>query len=773
MNKVLFCFVFLGVFSLHAQNESISTYQSVALNKQSAVDDQVFEDFREDVSARTEFSRKYTSDKGTQKVEISKSALCFKKNGQYIPIETKPVFQDDYWSAMQQPFPVQLGSNGLLSIQLEEGKHMSMFSNTTLNGKTMGFKNTFIKNSSYYCKGNGLNKKTDFIQGGVKYSYILDSVSFSGDFILTELLTLPEDYTLESKNDGSYLQIIDAKGRTKGVFGEVLCFDQNFDIVQGKYSVKRIGEKFAVSITVEESWLNTTRAFPVIIDPVVAGVPSTWNGGSMPSCFLPNYNVDSLAVTIPAGVTLTGLYVSSSFYADPFTTATMGMGSMYFSTDCASSQFFTITGALENSPGTAYLDSFNLLNPLSCCFPKSCADTSIYVKFHLGRDALGAGCNANYIRYDVFTQWPFRVVIYGKTPETYGNEWYIPQDPICANNCEFTATGYARYGVPPYTFTHPWSQDTIVAGTNSGCNLGSTNNVFTLKNPNCPIYCDSTFTELEVPTPVIIDACGNSVSDIPIKTKPIIPTAQPNIEYDSTVCDGDKLFVLLDPCLSNSTVNYFGNGYSGQDSVSHVLALSGDSIVTINYSCYASSDGCVSDTLVFPVYVIPNPSSNFVPSENPGVIETEVNFVNTSSSTVGPINSYEWIVNNNSISSSEGLEYTFDVPGIYPICLISTDMYACVDTLCTEFLVVPAEISNINVITPNGDDINEVLSFEYLEFYSNNTLQVFNRWGNLVFSKENYTNDWDASGMEDGVYFYILKIHDTGDTYSSFFHILR
>ena len=105
-----------------------------------------------------------------------------------------------------------------------------------------------------------------------------------------------------------------------------------------------------MKLLINSAWLQDNRSFPVIIDPVVAGIPSQWSGGNMPSCFMPTYNKDSLLVSIPAGVTLTGLYVSSSFYADPFTPATMGMGSMYFSTSCAGSQYFTITGALANSP---------------------------------------------------------------------------------------------------------------------------------------------------------------------------------------------------------------------------------------------------------------------------------------------------------------------------------------------------------------------------------------------------------------------------------------
>lgn len=76
-------------------------------------------------------------------------------------------------------------------------------------------------------------------------------------------------------------------------------------------------------------------------------------------------------------------------------------------------------------------------------------------------------------------------------------------------------------------------------------------------------------------------------------------------------------------------------------------------------------------------------------------------------------------------------------------------------------------------ISPNGDGQNDVLDIENLHYYPENKLQVFNRWGNLVFEKDNYQNDWDGTANVDkgvnlliggdnplpsGTYFYILDL---------------
>jgi gliding motility-associated-like protein len=68
-------------------------------------------------------------------------------------------------------------------------------------------------------------------------------------------------------------------------------------------------------------------------------------------------------------------------------------------------------------------------------------------------------------------------------------------------------------------------------------------------------------------------------------------------------------------------------------------------------------------------------------------------------------------------------------------------------------LVVP------NVITTNDDQTNDILIIRNWEDYDKVSLTVFNRWGNVVYSNEDYKNDWggkDLSGnkLEDGVYFY-------------------
>ena len=78
----------------------------------------------------------------------------------------------------------------------------------------------------------------------------------------------------------------------------------------------------------------------------------------------------------------------------------------------------------------------------------------------------------------------------------------------------------------------------------------------------------------------------------------------------------------------------------------------------------------------------------------------------------------------------------------------------CDSTSC-EFLIP-------NAFTPNGDGTNDNWYIQCIELYPDNEVQIFNRWGQPVFTKSNYTGDWDGTFagqlLPDAAYYYILKI---------------
>jgi gliding motility-associated-like protein len=92
-----------------------------------------------------------------------------------------------------------------------------------------------------------------------------------------------------------------------------------------------------------------------------------------------------------------------------------------------------------------------------------------------------------------------------------------------------------------------------------------------------------------------------------------------------------------------------------------------------------------------------------------------------------------------------------------------------VTVLCDQIIVY-------NAMSPNGDGVNDNLIIEGLHNYPNNKIQIFNRWGNTIFTTEGYHNEfdgtWDNKLLPDGTFFYILEDGE-GKTYSGYFEIKR
>jgi gliding motility-associated-like protein len=75
-----------------------------------------------------------------------------------------------------------------------------------------------------------------------------------------------------------------------------------------------------------------------------------------------------------------------------------------------------------------------------------------------------------------------------------------------------------------------------------------------------------------------------------------------------------------------------------------------------------------------------------------------------------------------------------------------------------------------NVVTPNGDGVNDALVVRNLEQYPGSKIVITNRWGQEVYSNEDYKNDWVADASP-GSYYVFLEVSD-GRTFKGLLQIL-
>jgi len=109
----------------------------------------------------------------------------------------------------------------------------------------------------------------------------------------------------------------------------------------------------------------------------------------------------------------------------------------------------------------------------------------------------------------------------------------------------------------------------------------------------------------------------------------------------------------------------------------------------------------------------------------------------------------------------------------------------CMDAICdtatvTVFVDCTSERNFViyNALSPNGDGVNDVFQIDGIEDYPNNTVQIFNRWGNMVFEMVGYKNEWNGNWgrrnaqLPDGTYFYLFDTGE-GNLFSGFLEITR
>jgi gliding motility-associated-like protein len=110
---------------------------------------------------------------------------------------------------------------------------------------------------------------------------------------------------------------------------------------------------------------------------------------------------------------------------------------------------------------------------------------------------------------------------------------------------------------------------------------------------------------------------------------------------------------------------------------------------------------------------------------------------------------------------SENINHRYIQSGEKEIVLTIKDQNGCSDQEFQSLFVID-DYDVPNVITPNGDGVNDVLVF-FDEIFSEFSVTIFNRWGNKVYTVKNQKGVfvWDGTDgnqnfLEDGVYFYTL-----------------
>jgi len=203
------------------------------------------------------------------------------------------------------------------------------------------------------------------------------------------------------------------------------------------------------------------------------------------------------------------------------------------------------------------------------------------------------------------------------------------------------------------------------------------------------------------------------------------------------------------------------------DSNSNIISLSDTVLIcspnigTINYILEISDQNCNHyDTI--------SVLTNSLPLVDAGadIVELYGSLVNLGGNPVGPIgSSYLWIPLTHfvSLNDSSNSNPLIELLSLLNYTVFVTDTNGCVSS--DEILVTPIpEIEYPSGFSPNSDGINEEWLIENIEEFPNCVVEIYNRWGELLFRSEGYNEKWNGDynnkPLPVGTYYYIIELND-------------
>lgn len=241
-----------------------------------------------------------------------------------------------------------------------------------------------------------------------------------------------------------------------------------------------------------------------------------------------------------------------------------------------------------------------------------------------------------------------------------------------------------------------------------------------------------------------------SASVITIKVNPTLP--EPISGGNQKIYEVSPIQTLTATATGN-IVNWYDAAIGGSLVTSPIL----NNVGTVIY--YAANSNGICESLTRAPVIL-----TIIPKLTAIVLQTNVllNGQLTVSATVVPSGgegpyTYIWLPTGETSATVDGLS-----AGNYTIKITDAN-----GAQITETIII-TEISVSEVITPNGDGINETWEINNIKNYPETIVRVYNRWGNEVFFSNNYLNDWDGhfkdsnDSLPSSSYFYQIDLFGDG-----------
>ncbi|MCC6182937.1 MAG: gliding motility-associated C-terminal domain-containing protein [Bacteroidia bacterium] len=294
-------------------------------------------------------------------------------------------------------------------------------------------------------------------------------------------------------------------------------------------------------------------------------------------------------------------------------------------------------------------------------------------------------------------------------------------------------------------------------------------------NPSFPASGLSTGTYTYVVTATDANGC---VSPVASTTVEIIDAPNANFDLsDLSICQNANGSISVNTPQSGITYDWEINGQNFTNTNPLIIPSSVSGTTgTYTVSVIASLGTCTntaSNTLTIsalPTIALVNYTVSACENASAGL-----EIANPTSGNI-----YTWAYNSTAVGT--GTTYNINALsssniGTYTASVV--DANGCANSTVGLIDMMPCETYIPEIFTPNGDGKNDGFVIKNIENYPNNKLKIFNRWGNLVYQKDGYLNEFDGfantgdqvgkNKLPAGTYYVILEYgDDKTETYNGY-----
>lgn len=275
--------------------------------------------------------------------------------------------------------------------------------------------------------------------------------------------------------------------------------------------------------------------------------------------------------------------------------------------------------------------------------------------------------------------------------------------------------------------------------------------------PFVTVGTPATTTEYYV---TITDSCQNySTVDTVIVTINIPPDPVTTISPDTAICPGESATLVGNTVDGSDPITY--NWSSGQNTATITVTppATATYFLTGTDQCGRTSTDSVTVTVFTGSPLIINAPEDFTICDDDSAF-----LAPTVSGGFGPV-TVTWAGNGVFTPISGGSAQVLPAEeGLYTFTATGVDMCG---NMASDDVIIDREACSVeipNVFSPNGDGLNDFFTIYNIDKFPNNTVEVYNRWGKLVFEETGYNNTWKGTSkggkdLSDGTYYYIVILN--------------